>query len=119
VQTLSPIDALAGTSAADNLLILSLGSRVLLEVDRLGNIKSRFDLTNVLAHNGIEGVTVDEKGTIYLIAEQIQDGSSTGALKSQLIVLTAAVPEPETYAMMGLGLAVIGAMARRRRNKAA
>jgi uncharacterized protein YjiK len=64
VQTLSPVDALAGTAAADNLLVLSLGSKMLLEVNRSGQIMSRFDLSNVLPHNAIEGVTVDENGTI-------------------------------------------------------
>ena len=77
VQTLSPVDALSGTSAADHLLVLSLGSRQLLEVDRLGNIKSSFDLTNVMPANGIEGVTIDEKGTIYLVAEQYQPANGT------------------------------------------
>ena len=118
VQTLSPVDALAGTPAADNLLVLSLGSRRLIEVDRLGNIKSTFDLSNVLAHKGIEGVTVDERGTIYLIAEQIQDGSNLPldpSPRSQLIVLTAPVPEPETYAMLLVGLGLLATIARRRR----
>jgi len=119
VQTLSPIDALAGTAAADNLLVLSLGSRSLLEVTRAGVIKSSFDLSGVLAHNGIEGVTVDEKGTIYLVAEQIQDGSNLPFdlnPKSQLIVLSAApVPEPETYAMMLAGLGLLGFVARRKK----
>ncbi|MDB6002287.1 MAG: hypothetical protein JWP52_3986, partial [Rhizobacter sp.] len=75
IQTLSPIDSLAGTAAADNLLVLSLGSRELLEVNRSGQILSSFDLSNVAPHNGIEGVTVDNLGNIYLIAEQSQDGS--------------------------------------------
>ena len=100
VQTLSPIDALFGTAAADNLLVLSLGSRRLVEVNRIGEVKSSFDLTYILEHNGIEGVTIDEKGTIYLVAEQIQDGSNGLDFnpKSQLIVLSsiAPVPEPET-----------------------
>lgn len=121
VQTLSPIDSLAGSAAADHLLVLSLASRRLVEVDRLGNVKSSFDLSGVLPHNGIEGVTVDEHGTIYLVAEQIQDGGGTLGIdpgKSQLIVLTAPVPEPETYAMLAAGLALVGSVARRRRKTA-
>jgi uncharacterized protein YjiK len=120
VQTLSPIDALAGTAAADNLLVLSLGSRKLLEVNRQGQILSTFDLANVLPHNGIEGVTVDEKGTIYLVAEQIQDGFGPANPQSQLIVLSnmAPVPEPESYVIALAGLGLLGVMSRRRMKQA-
>ena len=119
VQTLSPVDALAGTSASDNLLVLSLGSQKLIEVNRSGTILSFFDLSSVLPHNAIEGVTIDDKGTIFLVAEQIQDGSSLDPfVKSQLIVLSAPVPEPETYAMMLAGLGLLGFAARRRRQAA-
>lgn len=114
VQTLSSVDALFGTAAADNLLVLSLGSRKLIEVNRLGQVLSSFDLTNILPHNAIEGVTVDEHGTIYLVAEQIQDGTQGLNPASQLIVLTAPVPEPETYAMMFAGLGLLGFMTRRK-----
>lgn len=117
VQVLSPVDALTGTPAADNLLVLSLGSHRLIEVTRTGIIKSSFDLTNILAHNAIEGVTVDEKGTIYLVAEQVQDGTAGPNEKSQLIVLSQ-VPEPETWGLMLVGLGVIGAAACHRKKSA-
>lgn len=116
IQTLSPIDSLIGTSAADHLLVLSLGSKSLLEVTRTGQIMSSLDLSGILAHNAIEGVTVDENGIIYLVAEQIQDGSNLPTdlyPKSQLIVLSAPVPEPESYSMMLIGLGLMGFMARR------
>ncbi|MGH6646752.1 SdiA-regulated domain-containing protein [Aquabacterium sp.] len=117
VQTLSPIDALAGTAAADNLLVLSLGSRKLVEVNRQGQVLSTFDLSNVLPHNGIEGVTVDEKGTIYLVAEQIQDGFGPANPQSQLIVLSAmaAVPEPESCVIALMGLGLLGFLSRRQK----
>lgn len=104
VQTLSPIDALAGTDAADNLLILSLDSRRLAEVDRATNtVLSIFDLSG-LTTQAIEGVTVDELGNIYLVAED------SGTPNSRLFVLTP-VPVPAAVWLLGsalVGLGVIG-----------
>ncbi len=108
VQTLAPVDSFAGQPAADNLLILSLDSRRLIEIDRAGNLLSSLDLSGITAQ-ALEGVTVDELGTIYLVAED----SGTG--NSRLFVLTP-VPEPGTYAMLLAGLLMLGAAAHRRRN---
>lgn len=108
VQTLSPIDRLIGTSAADNLLVLSLTSNRLLEVTRTGTVLSSLDLSGITPQ-AIEGVTVDHLGNIYLAAED----SGTG--NSRLFVLTSPVPEPQTYGMLLAGLALMGAMARRRK----
>jgi uncharacterized protein YjiK len=105
VQTLSPVDALAGTPEADNLLVLSLDSRMLVEVDRTGQVLSSFDLSG-LTTQAIEGVTVDENGVIYLVAED------SGTPNSRLFVLQ--VPEPATMALMFGGL---GALVWSRRRK--
>jgi len=107
VQTLSPVDALAGTPAADNLLLLSLGSKRLVEVNRSGQVLSSLDLS-AFTPNDIEGVTIDELGRIYLVAED------SGFGQSRLLVLTA-VPEPATWAMWLVGLAAVGATRRQAR----
>jgi uncharacterized protein YjiK len=107
IQTLAPVDALAGTAAADNLLVLSLDSRRLIEIDRSGVVQSFVDLTGITTQ-AIEGVTIDENGVLYLVAED------SGSGNSRLFVLTSAVPEPSSYALMLGGLALVGWRARRR-----
>jgi uncharacterized protein YjiK len=108
VQTLGGVDALAGHAAADNLLILSLDSKRLIEIDRAGNTLSSLDLSG-LTTQALEGVTIDELGTIYLVAED------SGSGNSRLFVLTP-VPEPGTYALMLSGLLALGWAAHRRRD---
>lgn len=116
VQTLSPIDSLIGTSTADNILVLSLDSRKLIEINRAGTVISSLDLSTLLPHNGIEGLTVDQYGNIFMVAEQVQDGTQVGAVQSKLIMLSAPVPEADSYAMLIAGLGVLGFTLRRRKN---
>jgi len=110
VQTLAGVDAFAGTGAADHLLILSLDSRRLVEVDRSGQILSSFDLSGVTSQ-AIEGVTIDERGIIYLVAEDSGTGSSR-------MFLLSPVPEPGSSALMLAGLALLLGMARLRSRSA-
>jgi uncharacterized protein YjiK len=107
IQVLGGVDALAGTAAADNLLLLSLDSKRLIEVNRSGQLLSALDLSGITTQ-AIEGVTIDERGVIYLVAED----SGTGA--SRLITLTSAVPEPGAWLLMALGLPLL-ALRRRQR----
>ena len=107
VQTLAPVDSFIGQPAADNLLILSLDSRRLLEINRASQTLSSLDLSGITAQ-AIEGVTVDERGTIYLVAED------SGTPNSRLFVLSP-VPEPGTWAMLLAGVALLGTAARRKR----
>lgn len=109
VQTLSSVDALIGTAAADNLLVLSLESKTLIELDPgTGQVLGSLNLAG-LTPQAIEGVTVDHLGNLYLVAED------SGYGHSRLFVLTAPVPEAETWAMMLAGLGLVGLMGARRR----
>lgn len=112
VQTLSPVDALTGHAAADNLLILSLDSRQLIEATRAGQVLGRFDLSG-LTTQAIEGVTIDERGVIYLVAED------SGTPASRLFVLSpngplVPVPEPASIVLMLAGLGLVALWVRRR-----
>ena len=115
VQVLSGVNSLSGADL-DNLLILSLDSRKLVEVTRTGQLVSSLDLSG-LTTQGIEGVTVDEQGVIYVVAEQAQGAGAPLNATSTLFVLSApapAVPEPETFGLLVAGLAALGIAARRR-----
>ncbi|MBT9487418.1 MAG: SdiA-regulated domain-containing protein [Rubrivivax sp.] len=107
VQVLSVVDGLAGTAAADHLLILSLDSKRLVEVTRSGQIVSELDLSGLTSTENIEGLSIDERGVIYLLAEQAQGDGAPADAASRLFVLTP-VPEPGTWALMAGGLALLG-----------
>lgn len=99
VQNLSTVSALVGSGDQNNLLILSQESNLLLEVDSAGNILSQFNLAG-LGSTSIEGVTVDENGTIYLVSED-----------PFMFILN--VPEPSAFALLALGGGLLAVRRRR------
>lgn len=107
VQVLSVVDALAGTAAADHLLILSLDSKRIVEATRSGQVVSSIDISGLTSIENIEGMTIDERGVIYLLAEQQQGSGAPFDAPSRLFVLSA-VPEPGTWALMAGGVALLG-----------
>lgn len=100
VAVLSGVASLVGTPGADDLLIYSQESALLLQVSRSGAILSSFDFSAFA--DDAEGVTIGPDGTIYLVAESGTVGSAP-----TLFVLTA-IPEPGSVGLIGAGLATLG-----------
>lgn len=111
VYALSNIAGFAG-SASNNLLVLTNAGRVR-EMSRAGAVLSQ--LTVPSGTSQIEGITMDDRGYIYLVSDNGDFGTSQ--IASSLFVY-APVPEPESYALLLAGLAVLGGVARRRASRA-
>jgi uncharacterized protein YjiK len=110
---------LAATPFGDNLLILSGRSFKLLEVTKAGAIVSSYDLSGYRSlvdpedeGGKFEGLTLDEKGNIYLVSD---DGDGPNQSYLVKLALTGSVPEPACWAMMLAGFGLVGGAMRRRR----
>jgi hypothetical protein len=62
--------------------------------------------------------SINNTGALIIKIDRNQSSDFYGFDYALLSDVNAPVPEPSTYAMMGLGLGALGLMARRRRNKA-
>ena len=104
VQVLATVPDLAGTPAADNLLIYSQESRQLVETDRAGNVLSSFDF--FLLAEQAEGITIDFAGNIHVVDENGND--------PRLFVLSLTpVPLPAAIWLLGPALAGLSRLHRR------
>lgn len=109
---------LAGIGVADqaNLLILSQESGKIIEVDRAGNVMSQLTIALLPNTGGLsvqdqqhEGLTMDDRGYLYLVSE-----NGGGDINHPELWVYAPVPEPQSIAMLLVGLGVIGTLVRRR-----
>ncbi len=123
LTTLSDIAVLSNGgfsgSTANNLLILSGTSQVIMEVTQTGtlvgsyslaSLKSLVDPTN--AGGKFEGMTLDADGNIYLVSD---DGDGPNQSYMVKLKFNGAVPEPATWALMIAGFGLVGTGLRRQK----
>jgi len=80
-----------------------------------GTLVGQFDSGNFFKIGTNYSGTVANAGTLKLFYFDSNSGDNYGSI----VATVTAVPEPETYAMMLAGLGLMGAIARRRKSKAA
>jgi uncharacterized protein YjiK len=124
LNTLSDIAVLSNGGfsggTANNLLILSGTSKVIMEVTQSGTLVGSYNLasfTSTIDPTGaggkFEGMTVDAAGNIYLVSD---DGNGPNqSYMTKLKFNAPAVPEPATWALMIAGFGLVGAGMRRRK----
>ena len=113
VFALSNVSGYAGQARESNILVVSLSGDVK-EFSRSGSLLSSLKIPGLTASQA-EGITMDDAGNLYVVGEQ---GSGPNLNQSTMFVYSPGpVPEPETYAMMLGGLAIVGAVVRRRKLK--
>lgn len=90
-----------------------------LEGESFGSMSSLATTYKSMANTAVSSGSWSGIGSVRVLNLYSKDGQGNYTRHAQdQLYMVSAVPEPETYAMMLAGLALVGGIARRRRNKA-
>lgn len=91
-----------------------------LEGESFGSMSTLATSYKTLANTAVSSGTWNGIGAVRVLNLYSKDGQGNYTRHAQdQLYMVSAVPEPETYALMLAGLALVGGIARRRRSKAA
>ena len=97
--------ALSSTPDYSHLLVLSEESGRIVEIDRSGTV---FSSLTVGTAGQFEGLTMDDQGRLYVV------GELAGTNGHSALWVYAPVPEPQAWALLVGGLALLGWATRQR-----
>lgn len=92
--------ASAAFSTSQNILLLARDSRLILEVDRAGNVVDTLDISS-FGRMTIEGITMDDEGNIYLVSEENPNVGGNDGMSG--LHMLSAVPEPSSALLGAIG----------------
>jgi len=114
--------SITATSAADSSLTTSIPTKAKgLDITLFQVVKYDVSTGNILATYASTGSNLTAtlgSGNYYLEVGGTVTGTKGGSFGGNLDVVVAAVPEPETYAMLFAGLGLMGFMVRRNKKQA-
>jgi hypothetical protein len=114
---LTAIDITGGNSASSGLLGFEEQSGPFVLSLKAGNAVSLYEFNGAAVTGGISSINFDTLGVGFSSGNSNRNVHyGQGLAQAQIYGIVAPAPEPETYALMLVGLGVLGAVARRRKS---